>query len=146
MPLGTGLEQMCSWSFVSIWISVHNYIGYPIECVSSEQLNVGQPSTSSLLSCHSHNLLSFLGPPFARSLVVMTSSGKQGSSSSRQQEVGHCLRFAAVAVDRRRVVNVAPPPHRWVCTANPSAQMAGDGSANANRGTFGHRVASQRQI
>ena len=59
---------------------------------------------------------------FARSVTEVRSLEEQGSSSSRQQEVGHCLRLATVAVDRLCVVDVAPPPHRCLCTAKPSAQ------------------------
>ena len=36
--------------------------------------------------------------------------------------MGHYLRFATVAVDWLCVVNVAPSPHRCLCTTNPSEQ------------------------
>ena len=59
----------------------------------------------------------FRAHAFARSVAVMKCSGEQDSSSSRQQ-----VRWAIVCSSPQLHVNVAPPPHRCLCTANPSVR------------------------
>ena len=52
-------------------------------------------------------------------VMVIRSSEEQGSSSSQQQRRWAIVRHT-VAVDWLCIVNVAPPPQRCLCTANPS--------------------------